>query len=115
MEDPIVFDLWATAVAERQSSGRALLSKHRPELDELGVRQLIANNVVSRKWILLTRNAQWSNVDRLRADFGEAFGEIEVYQSGYGPSDRSFLEECPVHSLHYTGVLGCPVCDDRRA
>jgi hypothetical protein len=111
MEDPIAFDLWGAVIPEHKEQAVAKIGELRPDLSRPAILREIILAPVPDRQVLIARDLAWDTARLLREQLVTQFEHLQVYQTGYGPSDVSGLKECPVHQIYYGGVLGCPVCD----
>ena len=108
MEDLISFDLWGVMVPGQRDGAIFAMTRLRPDTNRKAILLEIVRNAGT--FVLIGKDVAWASaamvVERLRT----TFDPIHMYQSGYGPLDIAVLKQCPIHSVHYAGVVGCPVC-----
>ena len=110
MEDPISFDIWGVAASDLSTEATDALARIRPDLSRM---QLLKNLVLSKSKgapILLASNLAWPLVLGLKQELLALFGDVQIFQTGYGPQVQNLLLRCESHNLLHAGVHGCPVC-----
>lgn len=112
MEELVVFDLWGGVAVERRAEAIDVLAQTRQQPRSAILREVAAH---PGALLLLSEGLGWQAARSLREAWHELFVGIEVFQSGYGPADRTLLHTCPSHLVIYGGVLGCPICSGRSA
>lgn len=103
MEDPHVFDLWASVDAERREAAKQSLERLRPELTRLQVLQDIARAEPVRLASAVGYGAARAYVERAP----DGFRAVEIYTTGHAPG--AMHQHCAIHQLHHN-LRRCPVC-----
>lgn len=108
MEDPVAFDVWAKVVTSSRVEAVKELSSLRHSLNEAAIRTLVNGSIVKDEPVRVAEDKGWCLVETLRRVSLGWLKEIQVYQRGYTPANKT--NYCSVHKFHYGGCVGCHVC-----
>jgi hypothetical protein len=113
MEDPIVFDVWGTALSTAIVVARALVGA--TGTAHPAVARSVMRSAASGTPMLIGTHLGWDAARALRGQANTGYRDVRVYQAGYGPTLQTGTQHCQTHDLYHGGVLGCPVCGQHAA
>ena len=113
MEDPVRFDVWGRARPEARNEVANFLRETTSWNSELKLARWVREVMRAQTAVKLASSLSWHRALEMR-DTDAPFHEMEIFQTGYGPTDAGRLQSCSIHELTFAGCLGCPVCNARH-